>query len=404
MEKQLNLYLYSNKANVPLLYQYLRESCKESIDNTFSIVLHMRDCRKGKGRRLIARKAFVWLFLSYPEKFSKYIDLIPEYGRWDDLLCLFPHKLDLNQTEYYLGKNYCVSFTYSKEGLTTHKKVQQKIILSMANQLKRDLEQKDGFISLCAKWAPSEGCKDDNAVDSLIACIGCTKTTYRKKYLTPLRRRIREEPRPLSSNPESFLFKSSLTPYEWHLLKLSLNKPTNTICVINNGRTMKEWKSTRDNPKTFTPYNMATHVGLLLASGLVSPHVISFSFEPHLYKVSTELSLTDQIKNIATMPCDSGCNIEKLVQVVKNEYPRDSSPPKKILVISDNFWFTNTKYTNIQVTKNYKPEIILWNLSTDTYHNHKDNVVYGYTPDIINAIIHEDSLQPIDMLQKIIKT
>ena len=403
MEKQLNLYLYSNRENVPLLYQYLRESCKESVSNTFSIVLHLRNCRKGKGYRLLAKKAFVWLFLSYPEEFSEYINLIPEYGRWDDLLCLFPHRLNLNQTEYYLGKNYCVSFPSIGEGLVTHKKVQQKIILAMANQLRMDLDQRDGFVSLCAKWAPSEGCKEDGAIDSLIACLGCTKATYRKKYLTPLRRRIREEPRPLCSNPESFLFKSSLTPYEWYLIQLSLNKPTDTICVINIGRSMKGWKYTRNSPKTFTPYNMATHIGLLMASGLVSPHVVSFSFNPHLYRVNPELSLKEQIKKLETIPCDSGCHILNVAKAVYDEYPRDSPPPKRILVISDNFWFTNTNYTYLNVTDSYTPEIILWNLSTGGY-NPKDKVVYGYTPDIINAIINEDSLRPTDMLQKIINS
>ena len=72
------------------LFKYLEKASEEDIIDTFIICFNVRDPRGGKGERDIGRKMFTWLFLNKPEKFEKVFHLIPEYGRWDDLLYLFP--------------------------------------------------------------------------------------------------------------------------------------------------------------------------------------------------------------------------------------------------------------------------------------------------------------------------
>ena len=47
------------------------------------------DIRGGNGERRVFRIILRWLGDNEPESVRRNIDLIPEYGRWDDLLALF---------------------------------------------------------------------------------------------------------------------------------------------------------------------------------------------------------------------------------------------------------------------------------------------------------------------------
>ena len=81
------------------LYEYLSKSALENITDTFLLAFHIRDCRGGKGERELGRKCLIWLFLNYPNEFSSVAPLISEYGRWDDLIELWPGVLDLSNIE-----------------------------------------------------------------------------------------------------------------------------------------------------------------------------------------------------------------------------------------------------------------------------------------------------------------
>ena len=101
-----------------------------------------------------------YLFENQHEKFRKVVHLIPEYGRWDDLLSFFP-KAD------YILSLFCEKLKEDKQLM---------------------LEGKP--ISLCAKWAPSEGDSDDKKyglVNLICNKMNISKREYRKEYISPLR-------------------------------------------------------------------------------------------------------------------------------------------------------------------------------------------------------------------------
>jgi hypothetical protein len=54
-------------------------------------LFHLRDVRGGKGERTAARLCFDWLRDNHPDAFAKLIPLLPEYGRWDDVLAYHDH-------------------------------------------------------------------------------------------------------------------------------------------------------------------------------------------------------------------------------------------------------------------------------------------------------------------------
>jgi hypothetical protein len=146
------------------LFQYLQKASEESLLDTFLLVFNLRDCRGGKGERDLGRNALSWLLTNHKELFVKVVSEIPNYGRWDDILFL-------------IGK-------YPNEN---------SLIDIFCNQLLEDVRgmQKEVKISLCAKWAPTEGCildKKYGLVRKLCNTLHITPATYRKNILTPLRR------------------------------------------------------------------------------------------------------------------------------------------------------------------------------------------------------------------------
>jgi hypothetical protein len=107
------------------IQEALRVSTGEIIKDLFVMAFYTRDVRGGKGERLVFKHMLEIFFKSMPNLTLAMMDLIPEYGCWDDL--------------YHLTKPKMVN----------------KAIEMTVGQLKKD-SLTDGPISLCAKWAPRE--------------------------------------------------------------------------------------------------------------------------------------------------------------------------------------------------------------------------------------------------------
>lgn len=115
----------------------------------------LRDARKGLGERRSFRVIMAYMADNYSEPVHKLAVLFAEYGRFDDLLCLFGTK----EEERALGL--------------------------IQNQLLRDLEnQKAGkAVSLCAKWMPSLNASSKDAMANAVKIrnyMGLTSKEYRK--------------------------------------------------------------------------------------------------------------------------------------------------------------------------------------------------------------------------------
>lgn len=64
----------------------------------------LRDVRSGLGERRSFRICFNWLAKTRPELVKKLISLVGEYGRFDDLLCLFGSSLEADVIDYIDNK------------------------------------------------------------------------------------------------------------------------------------------------------------------------------------------------------------------------------------------------------------------------------------------------------------
>jgi hypothetical protein len=177
--------------NVPRLYEYLRDCARENLLDTFLLAFNLRDCRGGKGERDLGRRALVWLFVNYPVEFRRVMHLIPEYGRWDDLLEFFPGAINLSDIDH-VRSNY-MAIVPGPDYLQNLHVLQNEVVQLMATQLRQDrINMMIGKpCSLCAKWTPTEKDAQDRKTGvfkTLATAVGVSSSrSLRKNYNTPLR-------------------------------------------------------------------------------------------------------------------------------------------------------------------------------------------------------------------------
>ena len=247
----------SKSLNIPTLYTYLKDACFEKnaslsskkdvdIKSVFVIVFNMRD-KFGKGYRRLGRYAFIWLLINFPDYFNKIFKYIPAFGRWDDLLYLFPGFLNIDPDNKkaitFLKANYYSDINL--ETLDKVKNVQIEIIKYYVNQLKYDqIHMKEGKkCTLASKWAPTEGGSMNKLVDIFCKYMEITPKIYRKEYITPLRKYI--------NITETYCCSNNWDKINYYIVpKQTLNKLENSF-VKHDGHRFYNWSlNSKDSKKS----------------------------------------------------------------------------------------------------------------------------------------------------------
>lgn len=70
-------------------------------DETLALkcLFYLRDARGGQGERRFFRVCYKWLANTHPEIAKRNLNLLPEYGRYDDLYCLVGTPLEKEMFE-----------------------------------------------------------------------------------------------------------------------------------------------------------------------------------------------------------------------------------------------------------------------------------------------------------------
>ncbi|MCR5847647.1 MAG: DUF2828 family protein [Lachnospiraceae bacterium] len=137
----------------------------ENADTAMKILFYARDIRGGLGERRVFRAILEWLAENEPESVKKNMDLVAEYGRFDDLLVLLDTECEKEAIDVLK-----VQFLNDMEALYNEKQV-----------------------SLLAKWLPSINASNEETVRKALKiskAFGLSKAEYRKA-LSALRNRIR---------------------------------------------------------------------------------------------------------------------------------------------------------------------------------------------------------------------
>ena len=153
----------NNSEGKKRLEEYFDAAWESDPLRTLKFLFYLRDCRGGKGERKLFRALVRHMReRGLGEHLEVNLKHIPFFGSWKDIsVCFF-------------------GTSFEKEAIEL-----------IANQLKEDLNSE--MPSLCAKYAPGEGSAIDKAHNAGIKIsnkLGVNLTQYRKRYLTPLRKKL----------------------------------------------------------------------------------------------------------------------------------------------------------------------------------------------------------------------
>ncbi len=383
----------------------------ENPDLALKTLFFARDIRGGLGERLVFRTILRHMASDRLNSVSKNLWAVPEYGRFDDLLCL----LDTPARQ--------AAIEYIKE------------------QFKADMEAltKNEAVSLLGKWMPSVNAHSADTVrfGKMIAkALGLTEAEYRKAlsklraYIKIIENNLREKDYAFDyakqpskammkyrkaflrndgerykeflsrvERGEAALHAGTLLPYE--IIHPAFEEGRGTIRNISadERRSMNvTWKAQTDftngenglvvvdgsgsmymatNPK---PAEVALSLGIYFAErnrGAFQNHFITFSENPRLVEIKGK-DIYDKVKYTAAFNEVANTNIQKVFELilrtaVKNRLPQ-SELPATVYIISDMEFdqcasgadITNFNYARSLFEQHgYKlPMVMFWNVAS----------------------------------------
>jgi hypothetical protein len=435
--------------------KWIEQSYTENPINTFIIALYTRDCRQGKGERKVGLRMLKILFKRDPERFYKIAELIPTFGRWDDLIKIMKNGSELMRV------------------ITT--------------QLFQDINDMDSNrkISLLAKWLPTENCKLDkkhNFITSFCDYTFLSKREYRKtisslrKYLkiterlmcekkwgeieyskVPSKCMLKLSKAFQKNDPERFSeFKRKLTtgetkicgktlfPHElvMQICRLSEEDITlekqwetilqetcitgtleNSICICDVSGSMGDISHNK-----FVPIHASIGLSILIsqcAKGDFREKIITFSSEPEFVDLSLWNTVREKIYNLSRANWQQNTNLQKVFELILN-VAKNGAPngipneflPKKLFIFSDmEFDCAVSNNSSLdEIKRKYQesgytlPTIIFWNLSGNIRHSpcepNENGVIMisGFSPVILKILMKNGFFSTKLFIQSIIES
>lgn len=377
----------------------------EERELAMKILFFGRDVRGGLGERRVFRVIVNWLADHEPESLRKNIALIPEYGRFDDLLVL-------------------MGTACEKEAVEVIK-----------SQLKRDMEA-DEEVSLLAKWLPSVNASSKETVrlgKRIARYLGMTDEQYRK-VLVQLRKKIciiennlREKDYSFdyAKQPSKAMFKyrkafarndgaryqqfleqvqngaatmhtGTLMPYDviapcfdgWSARRKLSEAERRTMDVTwnslenfgtdENALVVVDGSGSMYGGGQPMPMAVALSLGLYFAernNGMFHNHFITFSARPQLIEIKGR-DIAEKVRYCAEYSEVANTNLQAVFELIVKTAVKHSVPqkdmPKKIYIVSDMEFdscidqadVTNFAYAQ-KLFERYgypMPDIVFWNV------------------------------------------
>lgn len=449
-----------------LVRGFIPSSRQTDIDNAFQadpklfakLCFQTRDVRGGKGERKLGRQMLIDLSYRIPREFSdKLVPLVPEYGRWDDLIFI------AYETRSLLVKDACLKMCTS--------------------QLKKDLAsmEKGGPTTLCAKWMPNE---KSSWVKSYITVFSdlCQKMEMSprqmRKTLVSLRsyskvieqkmcakewseidyskvpsQAMRLFKKAFARNdPERFqayqdalqkgdpsvkVNASTLVPHE--LVKQFMSayskfngKTTDPVTQAQWDALLKQYSEmgTLDGTLVVSdvsgsmaccnglPMQVSIGLGIFVSrmqKGPWSGQVITFESEPQFHLVKDD-QLHEQVCSLSSASWGGSTDIQKTFQLILGKAQEYRLPvsemPKQVIIISDmQFNIADRNCTNLDaIREQYRragyplPRLVFWNVAgriQDVPARAVDDniaLVSGFSPSILKAVMEAKDLSPLGVL------
>ena len=351
----------------------------ETPELAMKLLFHLRDIRGGMGERKLFRTLLRHVAQTWPESAKKNVSYIAEFGRWDDILCLYSTPVWKKATE-----------------VIRNQLEEDRVALA-----RREAGDENAHISLLAKWMPSDNTSSPRTrklAKRLISSLGMNQKEYRH-LITSLRARIgltechltRKQPEKINYEavPSQAMLKyhnafertdsdrykeylndvragirqihtETLFPYEvlrpffkggywcrgasvkgmkaleelWNHLPGAIGN-ANGISVVDTSGSMY----CSNGP--LIPALVSQTMGLYCAErcqGLFHNHLITFESSPHLVKIHGS-TLNDKLKYIGNLPWGGSTNLEAvfslILETAVENHAKQEEMPQVLYIFSD---------------------------------------------------------------------
>lgn len=406
------------------------------------ILFWSRDVREGAGERQIFRDVMSYLATNHPQAVKANLDLIPEYGRWDDVHGLFGTELEGDAISLLVqglkDANGLTAKWMPRKGEVFNKvrkalKVTPKELRQLVVSLSNTVEQK-----MCSnRWDEIEYPKTPSLAMS----------RYNKAFGRNDRERFTEFIQSLKRG-EVKVNAGALYPYD---ITKNLRFGGNQDLANEQWDALPNWMAGSDElilpmvdvsgsmdvsvggNANLTCMEVAISLGMYISErneGVFKDMFMTFSSNPQIQKLLGPLS--DRYRQLARADWGMSTNLEAAFKTILNQAVRFNIPqdemPSKVLILSDmefnqatggglrgeSNWnpsamamidemFTNAGYT--------RPGIIFWNLKSNggnfpaRFDETGTALVSGFSPSVMKAVIsNPDSLTPINIMNETVNS
>lgn len=415
-------------------------------ESAVRILFWSRDIRGGQGERSVFRAILQDLVLEDSDLVNRLVDLIPEYGRWDDLLVL------------------------------ENTPVWNKVLEAIKHQLNSDemMIVSGGSVSLLAKWLPSinASSKDSKRLGRKIATyLGISEKKYRK-MLTKLRSYIKIVEQKMCAKEWSeidyskvpsraaFMYRKAFakqdadryssylsavekgeakinasTLYPYDIVEQYLYKGASRDKTIDlqwealpnymedknfNGLVVADVSGSMYGRPMAVSISLAMYIAERNTCEVWKNKFITFSSRPKLQEIVGS-TIGSRINNLSRAEWSMSTDLMAVFKTILNAATYNNVPaedmPKKLIIVSDMQFdqaCSSNKRTNFeQISKVYEksgyklPELVFWNVNS--YANvpmTKDDIgtclVSGCSPSILKSVLTDKYITPVDVMNETI--
>lgn len=449
-----------NKNETEIINRFIRAFYEDRV-LAMKWLFFLRDVRGGLGERRTFRIIMRYLSESSPETVKGLVEVMAEYGRFDDLLCLFDTP------------------------------VEGKVLTVLKAQLEEDTENMKGAksISLCAKWMPGNNTSSEESrimAAKLQGFMGLTAKEYRK-LLVSLREYLNVTEVYMSDNRwneidytrvasrANVLYRNAFLLHDKVRRKNYLEAVQNNRAVIHAGALMPHeivtryakrvgWKMQlhpedtalealwRNLPDTVagagnvlcvvdgsgsmlcpvgdgstTALHVSNALGIYFAErmeGVYRNKFITFSSSPKYVDLSVCRTLKEKLELAFSNADCTNTNIEAtlhlVLQTAVKNHLRQEELPQTILIISDMEFdsamrgcSTDTLFDTIKkrfASCGYRlPKLVFWNVNSRTNvipvreNELGVGLVSGFSVNVCNMVLSNE-LEPFACLKKVLES
>ena len=420
---------------------------KEDPETATRILFWARDIRGGQGERIVFRSLFKELVLTNPEIGQKLINVVPEYGRWDDLfvlentplwdsvLVLIKNQFNVDRSNLKIGERVSLLGKWlpsinasSNESKRLGRKIAKyleltereyrKILSSLRTQIKI-VEQ-----SMCAKeWSEI----DYSKLPSRAAFM------YRKAFEKQDGTRYAEYLSKVEKG-EAKINASTLYPYDivnQYLYKGARNDKTIDLQwkALPNYMEGKEFNGlvVADVSGSMTGMPMAVSISLAMyiAERNTCPtwkdKFITFSVYPKLQDIVGS-TIGKRINNLSCADWGMNTDLIAVFKTVLSAAEKNSvapeDMPQKLIIVSDMQFDSacrSNKRTNFeQIQKLYRkagyemPQLVFWNVNAlggnvpIKSHDTGTALVSGCSPSTLKSVLTDKVITPLDIMRDVV--